>query len=87
MADDEEGNALATIRHRVVFSSENFDDYWISLMAKVRSNDDADSLISGETFHPLHTFQNANSSVLQRLGIRTVRAPPATHPGSNSKLR
>ena len=63
---------LDSSRHRNYFSRDNFDDYSISLMAKIRFNEDADQLISGETNHPLVQFQNANQPALTRLQVQFV---------------
>ena len=55
-------------RRRLTYSHEQFDDYWIALMSKLRINEDADALISGRSTHPLLSFQRANITALQALG-------------------
>ena len=55
-------------RRRLTYSREQFDDYWIALMSKLRINEDADALISGRSTHPLLSFQSANIAALQALG-------------------
>ena len=35
------------------FSREDFDDYWTALLARVRLDDTADRIVSGEFPHPL----------------------------------
>ena len=56
-------------RRRLTFTSEQFDDFWIALMSKLRINEDADALISGTSPHPLLSFQRANLASLQLLGV------------------
>ena len=58
----------STSRRRLTYNRDQFDDYWIALIAKLRINEDADSLISGRSAHPLLSFQRANSAALQLLG-------------------
>ena len=55
-------------RRRLLYNRDEFDDYWIALMSKLRINDDADALISGRSPHPLLSFQEANNTALQLLG-------------------
>ena len=57
------------VRNRLYYNREQFDDYWIALMAKLRLNDEADLLISGLSPHPLLSFQRANLAALQLLGF------------------
>ena len=54
-------------RRRLVFSQENFDDYWIALMARIRINEDADRLVSGTSSHPITAFQNQHGYALSLL--------------------
>lgn len=56
-------------RRRLTYNREQFDDYWIALMSKLRINEDADALISGRSLHPLLSFQRANQTSLQLLGV------------------
>ena len=63
---------LTDNRHRNYFSREHFDDYWIALMARIRLNEDADNLISGQVSHPLYKFQIENSNSLIALNVRNV---------------
>ena len=53
----------------LAYNRKKFDDYWITLMAKLHLNDDADSLISGRSPHPLLSFQRVNLDALQLLGF------------------
>ena len=55
-------------RRRLTYNRDQFDDYWIALMANLRINEDADDLISGKSPHPLLSFQRANQAALQLLG-------------------
>ena len=66
---DPPDQSLQTRRSRLVYSRDQFDDYWIALMSKLRLNDDADALISGRSPHPLLSFQRANQAALQLLGF------------------
>ena len=61
-------------RRRLTYSRDNFDDFWIALMSKLRLNEDADALISGSSSHPLLSFQQANRSALQLLGVLILTA-------------
>ena len=55
-------------RRRLLYSRDQFDDYWIALMSKLRINEDADALISGRSSHPLLSYQRTNQTALQILG-------------------
>ena len=61
---------------RLVFSRENFDDYLVALMMKLRTNQVADQILSGELRHPLIAFQQDNIGALQALNVPWV-APAA----------
>ena len=54
---------------RLVLSTENFDDYLVTLTAKLRINVHADRILSGELQHPLVKFQTDNMESLQRLHV------------------
>ena len=56
-------------RRRLVLTREQFDDYWIALLARIRYNDEADRIVSGITTHPLQNYQMVNSQALQILAI------------------
>ena len=60
--------------HRLTLCRENFDDYVVALTAKLRSNLDADRVLSGETLHPLLAFQDSNRNALAALNVPWV--PP-----------
>ena len=45
-------------RNRLILNREQFDDYLVALMARLRTNDVADRLLSGETRHPLVEYQS-----------------------------
>ena len=66
---DPPDSSSSSRRVRLLYSREQFDDYWIALMSKLRLNDDADALISGRSQHPLLSFQRANIAALQTLGF------------------
>lgn len=42
-------------RSHLVYSREQFDDYLIALLARIRFDDEADRIISGEAKHPLNS--------------------------------
>ena len=56
-------------RHRLVFDKNQFDDYFIALLAKIRFNEHADRLISGLAPHPLIPYQANNAASLSQLGV------------------
>ena len=56
-------------RRRLVYTREQFDDYWVSLTARIRYNDEADKIISGERNHPLLQYQRDNAQNLAILRI------------------
>ena len=58
--------------HRLTLCRENFDDYVVALTAKLRSNLDADRVLSGETLHPLLAFQDSNRDALTALNVPWV---------------
>ena len=62
--DNQDDNARALSSRRLVLSKENFDDYLLALMAKLRRDPAADRLLSGETQHPLVQYQQLNRDVL-----------------------
>ena len=66
---DPPDSSSSSRRNRLLYNREQFDDYWIALMSKLRLNDDADALISGRSPHPLISFQRANLAALQTLGF------------------
>ena len=51
--DNQDDDDRASPSRRLVLSKENFDDYLLALMAKLRRDPAADRLLSGETQHPL----------------------------------
>lgn len=57
---------------RLAFSRENFDDYLCALMSKLRANDVADRILSGELPHPLIAFQQINAANLVALNVPYV---------------
>ena len=54
---------------RLTFTIENFDDYLVALMAKLRINPIADRILSGELLHPLISFQINNQASLAALQV------------------
>ena len=56
-------------RRRLVYSREQFDDYWVALISRIRYNDEADKLVSGETRHPLVSFQTDNTPSLDQMRV------------------
>ena len=72
--DNLNDDARASSSRRLVFSQENFDDYLLALMAKLRHNEDADRLLSGETQHPLVQYQVVNHNILIALTMPFSRS-------------
>ena len=69
--ENENNDRSASVR-RLTLSRENFDDYLVALMAKLRSNPLADQILSGELAHPLVNFQQINVASLQTLNVPWV---------------
>ena len=57
---------------RLTLSREHFDDYFVAITAKLRSNRDADRILSGEISHPLMRFQQINAQSLQQLNVMWI---------------
>ena len=57
---------------RLTLERENFDDYLVALMAKLRINVTADRILSGELRHPLIAFQQANAQHLAALNVNWI---------------
>ena len=66
--EDETENRSSTVRH-LQFTRNDFDDFVIALTAKLRVNETADRILSGELRHPLIDFQQRNAGNLQRLNV------------------
>ena len=83
--DDQDDNDRAMSSRRLVFSKENFDDYLLALMVKLRRDPAADRLLSGETQHPLVQYQQINRDVLIALAMpffplqALINDPVGTH--------
>ena len=56
-------------RHALVYNREQFDDYLVALMARIRFDDEADKIISGENTHPLNNHQIQHSQALAALRV------------------
>ena len=69
---EENDRAIDRSARRLTLSRENFDDYLVALMAKLRSNVTADRILSGELRHPLIAFQQANGQHLAALNVNWV---------------
>ena len=54
-------------RSRLVYDREQFDDYLVALLTRIRFNDEADHIISGEIVHPLDNFQLQHVAALWAL--------------------
>ena len=67
-------------KNRLFFSEENFEDYWTALIAKVRRDDECDSLFSGSLLHPLPAFQARNAAAIAAYNVALV---PVNLLGSN----
>ena len=67
--DDPLDDRHSSSRHRLLFSKENFDDYLLTLMIKLRLDPDADRLLTGETVHPLIQYQIENHNALMALTV------------------
>ena len=57
---------------RLLFDPDNFDDYLITVTAKLRFDTYADRVLSGEIQHPLIAFQRDNIVPLQQLNVPWV---------------
>ena len=55
---------------RLVFSREFFDDYFISLSALIRVDNDADNILEGDLKNPLTAYQQNH-----RIDLRLLRVP------------
>ena len=62
------------LSRRLYFTRENFDDYWIALMARIRVNEAADRLMSRLATHPLIQYQSINAFALNVLNISQISA-------------
>ena len=71
----EDADQQSASGRRLGFSTENFDDYLVALMADLRSDAVCDRVLSGEFRHPLIEFQRENTVALQQLNVPYV--PPA----------
>ena len=69
MADDPQALQDDNRRNRLILDPKQFDDYWIALLAKIRFNEPADRLLSGQAPHPLIPFQQQNAASLAQLGV------------------
>ena len=57
---------------RLTLERENFDDFLVALMAKLRSNVTADRILSGELRHPLIAFHQDNDQHLVALNVNWI---------------
>ena len=53
----------------LTYSREQFDDYLVALLARIRFNDNADRLLSGESHHPLLLYQRQHAEAIGQLKI------------------
>ena len=66
--------STAPRRPLLVFSRDNFDDYWTALLSDCRSDDVADRVYTGSLQHQLLAFQVTNAEALQALEIPILPA-------------
>ena len=59
----------SSLSRRLLLSRENFDDYLVTLMSKLRSNVVTDRVLSGDQRHPLIAFQQTNNQSLVALNV------------------
>ena len=59
---------------KLLYSREQFDDYWTALLARVRQHEDCDNLYTGVTQHPLLALQSQHSAQIKEYAIPLV--PP-----------
>ena len=59
---------------RLTFTTENFDDYIVAVLTKLRINPIADRILSGELQHPLLQYQIDNRAHLAALQVPTYAA-------------
>ena len=62
------------LSRRLTFTTENFDDYIVAVLAKLRINPIADRILSGELQHPLLQYQIDNRAHLAALQVPTYAA-------------
>ena len=65
----EDPDSSRSSSRRLEFTKNDFDDFLIALMAKLRVNSVADRILSGELHHPLIRFQLENAAALQQLNV------------------
>ena len=66
---DEQLTRRSSNERHLEFTRNDFDDFIIALTAKLRLNETADKILSGELRHPLVDFQQRNSASLQGLNV------------------
>jgi hypothetical protein len=59
----------ASDRRRLVFTRADFDDYITALLARIRSNEQAERILSGSSQHPLIPYQRIYTVALAYLRI------------------
>ena len=68
-------DALAMRQPALTYSREQFDDYLVALLARIRFDDEADRLLSGESSHPLILYQRQHANALNQLKVLPFTAP------------
>ena len=59
---------------KLLYSREQFDDYWTALLARVRQHEDCDNLYTGATKHPVLALQSQHSAQIKEYAIPLI--PP-----------
>ena len=66
--------ASASFSRHLVFSRDNFADFWAALTARVRRDNYADLVYSGAFAHPMLAYQQTRQATFTQTGIPTLTA-------------
>ena len=69
MADTDSSVTQFNRRPRLLYSRENFADYWTALHAQLCRTEECDQLVSGRLSHPLVALADRRQGELYRLGV------------------
>ena len=71
--DPAHASAALSSRH-LVFDRDNFADFWAALTVRVRRDNYADLVYSGEFAHPLLAYQQTHAQLFQQHGVPVLTA-------------
>ena len=71
--DPAHASAALSSRH-LVFDRDNFADFWAALTVRVRRDNYADLVYSGEFPHPLLAYQQTHAQLFQQHGVPVLTA-------------